>query len=358
MKTLDQALTKEGKTTRKNKKEMKMKKLRLIKTITYLVFCAVVAAAAAIVPAGQAEAAVSNYRLVDIPRHGPVYIAKESFYEYFSIGYAKVTTKCGHIVVHSLDEKKQIIATHTFEWEFSRDVSYLFPDPNNNLSVQMAVQSDATNAHEIFMKMKTSGPGYVGEFKEEWLRAGYDTTNMLFTDTWLDPGGRNYANKGWSTHQHHVWEFSYFENANISIDLHVKHGPHSRDYGVVYLYQAQDSNVTEALVTSLALVNWPVGSANCGGTAKLWAQIHNTGNTVLPSDAKVWFYVRGAGVDKYVGGTSVAGINAGHKDWRSFDWKVPYHATGTYTYWALVFSPTLGAISPFSYGQNFTVSCY
>jgi hypothetical protein len=203
----------------------------------------------------------------------------------------------------------------------------------------------------------------------------WDTTDMYFAETWSTPNERVYENKGWRTHEFHVWEFAYFNYTAIGFVINLWS---PADYGqaaiyeVCYLYQdsasAHNTDVV-AQVNALFLVNWPansLNSANCGGTAKLWAQVQNTGNTALPSDASVWFYVMGPGVNGWVGSASVADMQVGdndmYKGWRSIDWQVPsYAATGTYTYYANVYSPTLyptiGYISPWSFGKEFTVGC-
>ncbi len=57
-----------------------------------------------------------------------------------------------------------------------------------------------------------------------------------------------------------------------------------------------------AEVTSL----WPVSTVQCGQKARLWAQVRNTGNTTLPSSARVWYWVGGpSGPDNYVGSVGV-----------------------------------------------------
>jgi hypothetical protein len=331
----------------KTGKEAIMKRLRLIKTVSYFVFWTVVAAVAAIVPSEQAEATVSSYRLVDTA-HGPRKDCKEQFNKYFVITGSEIGKNGGYIDISSKDAQGQVVASHRFQWMFSRDVSYLYPDPNNNLTVHMAVGGTATGGTSHFMKEAHSS-GLALNF--------WDTTEMQFAETWSTPNERVYENMGWKTHEFHVWEYAYFKYTAIGFAINLWSHGQAAIYKVCYLYEdtasAQNGNVMEAQVASL----WPVNSANCGETATLWALTNNTGNTALPSDASVWFYVRGPGVDGWVGSASVAGMNAGHEAWGYFYWTIPYHATGAYTYWAIVHSPTLGFISPWSYGQNFTVNC-
>jgi hypothetical protein len=52
----------------------------------------------------------------------------------------------------------------------------------------------------------------------------------------------------------------------------------------------------------------------------------------------------------------VSGLTAGSSKWYSYNWSIPGTASGgTYTYWAIVYRGSV-AISPWSSGQNFTVS--
>jgi len=100
---------------------------------------------------------------------------------------------------------------------------------------------------------------------------------------------------------------------------------------------------------------WPVSGATAGGTAKLWAQVKNTGSVTLPSSALVWFYVDGPSWSgsHWVGSAAVSGLTAGSTNWYSINWTIPT-AVGTYTYWAQVW--TTIAISDWSTGQEFSVT--
>jgi archaellum component FlaG (FlaF/FlaG flagellin family) len=79
-----------------------------------------------------------------------------------------------------------------------------------------------------------------------------------------------------------------------------------------------------------------------GGYATLWAYVKNTGSKALPSNAKVWYYVTGPGVAKYVGNASVAGMAAGSGGWKSFKWSLSSISEGTYKYWARVWDHDAG----------------
>jgi hypothetical protein len=108
-----------------------------------------------------------------------------------------------------------------------------------------------------------------------------------------------------------------------------------------------------AQVTSL----WPVSNAKPGATVPLWADIKNTGNAALPCNAVVRFYVRGPGIDTYVGNTTASGLAAGSTDWYAYNWAIPAAATpGSYTYWAIVSLDNISPISAWSDPQCFTVS--
>jgi hypothetical protein len=169
-----------------------------------------------------------------------------------------------------------------------------------------------------------------------------------------------YANTGWRTYEFHVWEHAYFQYTAIGVYINLwspAAGGVGATYAIAYLYEdastAQSGNVAISEVTSL----WPVSGATCSETATLWAKVDNTGSSASPSDAGVWFYVRGPRVDGYVGSVSVADLQAGWYHWLPFYWTIPSNALGTYTYWAIVWSPTSGYISSWSSSETFTVNC-
>lgn len=66
-----------------------------------------------------------------------------------------------------------------------------------------------------------------------------------------------------------------------------------------------------AKVTNL----YPVSNTLPGKTSILWADVKNTGSAALPVNALVWFYVRGPGIDKFVGSVSASGLAAGASEW-------------------------------------------
>lgn len=108
----------------------------------------------------------------------------------------------------------------------------------------------------------------------------------------------------------------------------------------------------EASIASL----WSVNSAQIGQSSTLWAKVENTGYPVLPSGARVWFYVSGPGYSGWVGSASVANLTAGRNQWYYFNWSIPGDKqAGTYTYWAQVWTSS-GSISPWSSPQTFTVT--
>ena len=117
------------------------------------------------------------------------------------------------------------------------------------------------------------------------------------------------------------------------------------------LFTVSGGGTPAATIMSL----WPVSGATAGGTAKLWAQVKNTGSVTLPSDALVWFYVEGPNWSgsHWVSSAAVSGLTAGSANWYSINWTIPV-AVGTYTYWAQVW--TTIAISDWSTGQRFTVT--
>lgn len=115
------------------------------------------------------------------------------------------------------------------------------------------------------------------------------------------------------------------------------------------------TNNTAAKVTSL----YPVYNAMPGSSSRLWAYINNTGGSTLPSNALVWYYVRGPGIDKFVGSASVSGLTSGSSQWRYIDWAIPSTASaGSYYYWAIVYLGNTTAISGWSSAQAFTVGSY
>jgi hypothetical protein len=119
--------------------------------------------------------------------------------------------------------------------------------------------------------------------------------------------------------------------------------------------QAFDLECPEASVTSL----WRVDGAKCGEDAVLWAQIENTGETALPSGAKVWFWVNGSGWSgsNWVGAADAGGLAAGDTRWYSFDWSVPSDlSSGSYNYYAQVWYGGQ-AVSGWSEKRTFDVSC-
>ena len=108
---------------------------------------------------------------------------------------------------------------------------------------------------------------------------------------------------------------------------------------------------------------WPVPNIGCGGTARLWAKVQNTGSITLPASSRAWYYVRRPDnvVDGYVGSFSVGGLTPGATRWVLLEWKVPYRGEEgiiTYTYWARVWDTGLGEwIGNWSDGKNFINLC-
>jgi hypothetical protein len=105
---------------------------------------------------------------------------------------------------------------------------------------------------------------------------------------------------------------------------------------------------------------WGVYYAQCGQSSRLWASVKNSGDSALPGDARVWFYVSGPGFSGYVGSASVANMAAEDVQWYSTNWPIPDEIeAGTYTYWARVWSSSSDPkdISSWSSAQTFTVNC-
>ena len=115
-----------------------------------------------------------------------------------------------------------------------------------------------------------------------------------------------------------------------------------------------DVDCTSALVVAV----WPVDNAHFGQVSRLWAEVKNTGTVAMCTDVKVRFWVDGPGWSgsHWVGSASVAGLAPNTPTWYSYDWMIPAWAVGSYTYWAQVFAGK-SAISPWSSGEVFTVSC-
>ena len=113
------------------------------------------------------------------------------------------------------------------------------------------------------------------------------------------------------------------------------------------------SGSVSAQVVSL----YDVKSAVVGGGCTLWAQIRNTGSTVLPSTALVWFYVEVGGLSSpWVGSASVAGLAVGATQWFSHAWTIPGSVSpGAATYYARVYTDGTTIISDWSAGQSFTI---
>jgi len=104
---------------------------------------------------------------------------------------------------------------------------------------------------------------------------------------------------------------------------------------------------------------WPVGGVKPGAAAKLWANVKNTGSAALPGNALVWFYVKGQGIDRFVGYTSASDLAADSTKWYAFDWTVPITAAaGCYQYWAIVYLDNTTPISTWSSPQSFSVGAF
>jgi len=117
----------------------------------------------------------------------------------------------------------------------------------------------------------------------------------------------------------------------------------------------EPDSTASAQVTSL----YPVSNAKPGSSGTLWADVKNTGSYNLPSNAVVWYYVRGPGIDKFVGSTSASGLAAGSSKWYSFSWAIPSTASpGCYTYWAIVYLGSTTAISSWSGPETFAVGTF
>ena len=113
------------------------------------------------------------------------------------------------------------------------------------------------------------------------------------------------------------------------------------------------STTIGATITAL----WPVSGTVVGGSAKLYAEVENTGSSVLPADAKVWFWVGGGNIsDSRVGYASVAGLAVNTSAWYSYNWSIPSNLIPrTYEYYATVYTDN-GGVSDRSNAQSFTIS--
>jgi hypothetical protein len=114
-------------------------------------------------------------------------------------------------------------------------------------------------------------------------------------------------------------------------------------------------STVSARVSSL----WAVYNARCGHTSNLWSQVKNTGSSVLPSSARVWYWVTGPSWSgsHWVGSASIAGLAVNTTKWYSYAWTIPSSATaGSYVYWAQAWI-TGKAISAWKGPQGFSVSC-
>lgn len=330
------------KTQQNTKEEKTMKRHSLCKLTRYLFLLVMFTAISISALAPHAYANVESYRLSDYS-YGPVGLGKENFNKYFIIMGRDINRRGGYLDISSRDEYGREIARHRFYWEFSRDVSYLRPDPRNNLRVEMFVDG-GTNRRAFMKPLSNFVAAEIVDMQGN--RANYAETRM-------EPYFRVYDYDGWKVNEilmkpspdkYAVMGFVFAVGSPVG-------GGKTASYAIAYEYK-EDMGLS-AEVTSL----WSTGSAKCGNPVRLWAYVKNTGSSVLPSDAAVWFYVRGSGKDGWVAGRSVANMQAGEGSWRYIDWTIPTNAKGWYKYWAIVWSPTRGFISPWSSNNTFTVYC-
>ena len=118
--------------------------------------------------------------------------------------------------------------------------------------------------------------------------------------------------------------------------------------------------VEEATLSAKIIALWDVTGAACGKTSTLWAYVKNTGSFVMPSDAKVWFWVDGPNWSgtHWVGSASVSGLAVDAIKWYSYAWAIPSGASaGSYVYWAQVWQGASKAISAWKGPKAFSVSC-
>jgi hypothetical protein len=104
---------------------------------------------------------------------------------------------------------------------------------------------------------------------------------------------------------------------------------------------------------------YPVPDVLPGGTARLWANVKNTGRTSLPTGTKTWFVVSGPNWtgDPWVGAADVSGLHPGSTRWVSFDWVVPAgRSAGTHNYFSRVYATGVGPISTPGAAQSFQIS--
>ncbi len=119
----------------------------------------------------------------------------------------------------------------------------------------------------------------------------------------------------------------------------------------------QDFTIAAATVLSTQILSLaPVEGASLGSVAKLKAQVKNTGNVALPSNALVWFLVSGSFFDdSWVGSSSAAGLAVGQSAWFEYAWTIPGSLTaGQYAFKAGVYAGNT-AISDLSAEQPFTI---
>jgi hypothetical protein len=182
----------------------------------------------------------------------------------------------------------------------------------------------------VFSIYATSGGGH------EVIADGYQTgiTDMV------------HVNLGWSG--------SYNGYYDVTNNFTTGSYTWEADSQVIVTHIEPDSQAS-AQIMSL----WPVSNAKPGTSGKLWASVKNTGSSALPSNAVVRYYVRGPGIDQFVGSTSASGLAADSSKWFDFDWAIPSTATpGCYTYWAIVYLDSTTPISAWSSPQIFSVGTF
>jgi peptidyl-Asp metalloendopeptidase len=128
-----------------------------------------------------------------------------------------------------------------------------------------------------------------------------------------------------------------------------------------------DQNVTVvagsfgASIERLWYVVQPSGTApKRGQPARLWAEALNTGRNAHDADTFIYFWVRGPGLDGYVGRQTLDGLASGASAWKFYDWTIPAGAEpDAYSYWAIAWryvGSTWFALSPFKGPQTFNVA--
>ncbi|MDH4063008.1 MAG: hypothetical protein OEW19_01310, partial [Acidobacteriota bacterium] len=85
---------------------------------------------------------------------------------------------------------------------------------------------------------------------------------------------------------------------------------------------------------------WPVGQPLQGTSVDLWALAKNSGSGAWPAGTRVWYWVRGPGIDGYVGSVAAPSLASGVENWYKYTWPIPGTLLpGFYSYYAIVIGP-------------------